>query len=383
MSTMSRTLNLCGVLSESKRIINAHSRHFLSLSVLFLLPLSFSFFIYPTLQSTLFQGDIDYTQFLLRLSSDLHYPPSKTLILYLIYAFFVVFLSLCASATITYSTFHGFYGRPVKFMSAIKSLFHSFVPLMITMVVSKTIAVLMCLIFGLYVVLVYRGLQILGFEIDYNSSYFIGFCVIVAILLGLVLIWLHVNWALASVIVVVESKWGIEPLRRSFYLLNGMRWVSLSLLLYFGCLIGLLTWGTMPAVYYDGVSGWRSWLFILQTVVGSSFVTLLMLHVVAAHAVLYMYCKALHGELAFDIAEEFAHEYVSLPFDDEKASVRRTYKKEMVVARRTRVHYVTRTQLRPLCHGRPELIAGLVIQSQQLAVKFHPATRRRLLRETL
>lgn len=45
---------------------------------------------------------------------------------------------------------------------------------------------------------------------------------------------------------------------------------------------------------------------------------LLLLHNAAANAVLYMYCKALHGELAFEIAEEFAREYVSLPFDDEK-----------------------------------------------------------------
>ncbi|KAA8532931.1 hypothetical protein F0562_032952 [Nyssa sinensis] len=248
MSMASPTLNFCGVLSESKRIINAHSRHFLALSVLFVLPLSFSFIIYPTLQHTLFQSDAKNTKALLRYtdtySSD---HPLKTLALPLIYTLFVLFLSLCAVATITYSTYHGFYGS--------------------------------------------------------------------------VLVYLQVNWALACVIVVVESKWGFEPLRRSTYLVRGMRWVSLSLLLFFGSSIGFLVWsctglaGTNPVGFTDG---WKSWAFIVQTVVSSSFVTLLMLHNAASNAVLYMYCKAMHGELAWEIAEEFAQEYVSLPFDDEK-----------------------------------------------------------------
>ncbi|KAH7859720.1 hypothetical protein Vadar_004693 [Vaccinium darrowii] len=44
-----------------------------------------------------------------------------------------------------------------------------------------------------------------------------------------VLVYLRVNWALACVVVVVESKWGFEPLQRSAYLMRGMRLVSLSL----------------------------------------------------------------------------------------------------------------------------------------------------------
>nr|GLL25521.1 cytochrome c biogenesis FN [Ipomoea trifida] len=66
----------------------------------------------------------------------------------------------------------------------------------------------------------------------------------------------------------------------------------------------------------------------------------------------------------------------------QQASVRRTYKKEMVVARSTLVllRHSAHAQARPLCYGRIELLAGLVIQSQQLAVGFRPATRRRSLR---
>ncbi|KAH0969381.1 hypothetical protein GBA52_028751 [Prunus armeniaca] len=67
----------------------------------------------------------------------------------------------------------------------------------------------------------------------------------------------------------------------------------------------------------------------------------------------------------------------------QQASVRRTYKKkEMVVARSTLVHLRHSARARnpaPLCYRRTELIAGLVIQSQQLAAGFRPATRRRSL----
>ncbi|KAI5651224.1 hypothetical protein M9H77_37229 [Catharanthus roseus] len=53
----------------------------------------------------------------------------------------------------------------------------------------------------------------------------------------------------------------------------------------------------------------------------------------------------------------------------QQASLRRTYKKEMVVARSTLVHlrHSARAQATPLCYGRVKLIPELVIQSQQLA----------------
>lgn len=41
-----------------------------------------------------------------------------------------------------------------------------------------------------------------------------------------------------------------------------------------------------------------------------------MLYYCASTTVLYMYCKAQHGELPLEIAKEFGGEYVSLPVDD-------------------------------------------------------------------
>ncbi|KAL2559230.1 hypothetical protein Fot_03969 [Forsythia ovata] len=322
-------LNLCGVLSETKSIISAHSRHFLALSVLFLLPLSFSTVIYPTLQTTFSQPNSSIlSHFHRSLYFFAHNPPQPTipkpqnphLLLPLVYTLFVFVFSLLATASVTYSTFHGFYGRPVKLVSSLKSVLYSVLPLFATLVVIDVIVGLILLGFGVFVGLVYKGVQILGFEIEYESNYVLGFAVFVMVLVVSVLIYLTVEWSLAYVVVVVESEWGFTSLKRSVYLIKGMKWVALAMMLFFGILIGLFTSASSSLVLNAGSiqGGWLSWAFVLQTVVFSGFMTILMLYGVAAHTVLYMYCKALHGELAFDIAEEFSREYISLPFDDGK-----------------------------------------------------------------
>lgn len=334
MSTHAHTLNLWGVLSQSKRIINAHSRHFLALSVFFLLPLSFSLIIYPTFQITLFHSHSNLfhphpTQlsFSFFTSPDpfdpirnLTQPDAQFLLVILVYTLFALLLSLLALATITYSTFHGFYGRPVKLFSSIKSVLYSFLPLIATFIVSRVIYAFIVLLFGLFAAIVVKCVEFLGFEVDYYSNYVIGLAILLGVALVLVFIWLQVNWSLAYVTVIVESKWGYEPLRRSAYLVKGMRWVALAVLLFFGVLIGLLVGGCSSFLVTVGAAsgGWTSFGVILQMVVSSGFATLLMLQSIAASVVLYMYCKALHGELALEIAEEFAREYVYLPFGNEK-----------------------------------------------------------------
>ena len=165
--------------------------------------------------------------------------------------------------------------------------------------------VLVCAAFGGFSVFLIDGVEILGFEIGYNSNYYLGFCIAVSVILVLVLVSLQVNWVLASAIVVVESKWGFEPLRRSAYLVKGMRSVSLSLMVLFGSVTGFFLWSysgttSLPSSYRDV---WDSLRFILLTCGQSVFVSLIMLHNVASNTVLYMYCKALHGELDLEIPE--------------------------------------------------------------------------------
>ncbi|KAJ7953864.1 Transmembrane protein [Quillaja saponaria] len=315
------SLDFLAVLSESKRIINAHSRHFLALSVIFLLPLSFSFIVYPTLQQLLTNSVTKDPQIFLRVTFQDHpFISTKTLLLNLAYFIFVLIFSLCAVGTISCSVFHGFYGRPVKLISAIKSILNSFFPLLITIVVSQIIILLIIVIFGLLLFSVIRGIEFLGFQFQYSSPYFIGFFVVLLLALLIVLVYLQVNWTLVSVIVVVESNWGLKPLRRSTSLIKGMRGVAFSLLLFFGFLAGILMCGSSISVVGSDVigDGWKSWAFVLQIVVTSTFLVLLMLYNAAANTVLYMYCKASNGELAMEIAEDFAREYASLPFDDGK-----------------------------------------------------------------
>lgn len=164
-----------------------------------------------------------------------------------------------------------------------------------------------------------KAIELLDFEIDFHSPYSITFDVIVLIV---VVIYLQVNWSLVNIVVAVESSWGIQPLSRSGNLIKGMRRIVLSLVLVVGFLTGILVWGSwMSAVGLgldDAVEKWKSWGFVLNIVSTTAFHMLIMLYNLAATTVLYMYAKAIHGELAGEIAEEFAREYVSLPFDQGK-----------------------------------------------------------------
>lgn len=100
--------------------------------------------------------------------------------------------------------------------------------------------------------------------------------------------------------------------------MKGMRKVALSLNLFFGLFTGTLLSVSSVLSIDSSSSGWRSWGFVLQIVVVSSSIAMSMLLSLASNVVLYMYCKAIHGELAMDIAEEFARDYISLPFDEGK-----------------------------------------------------------------
>ncbi|KAI9169220.1 hypothetical protein LWI28_009063 [Acer negundo] len=304
MSSTTPSLSLCTIISESKRIIKAHSRHFLALSVLFLLPLSFSLIVYPTLQQLLLNSTRNHQSLsFLALSFNNHFTSTlnnnnyKPLFLALAFTIFLSVFTLCAVGSITYSVFHGFYGRPVKLLSALKSIFTSFLPLLATTIASQIIMTGLVFVFAIFFLLVVKLVNSVGFNLfDYSSPYFKGFALLVFVALLLVLVNLQVNWNLASVVVVVESSWGFKPLKRSTSLIKGYKLVALSF-------------------YFDWLKNWG---FVLQIVFPSTLLTLLFLQYMAANTVLYMYCKAIHGELAMEIAEEFAKEYVSLPSDDGK-----------------------------------------------------------------
>ncbi|MFS7950814.1 hypothetical protein Hanom_Chr07g00587631 [Helianthus anomalus] len=294
--TQVHTLNLRGVLSVSKRIILARYWHFVSLSLLFFLPLSFYLIISPTLIN-LPNQPFTYDH----------------LIAYLVYTLIVYVLALCAIGTITYSTNHAFFGEPVSFLNSLKSLTFSFFPLAFTAVVAHVLIVVTLLTFLMFVGSVLMFMNNLGIviNIDYNSVHFMWFSAIMGAVLIAIVIYFYVEWSLAFVVVVVESRWGFAALMRSSYLVKGMRSVSLMVMLYFG-VCGVILVGMCSENFY------RSWSFgplVFITTLGSVFLMMFLLRITAANTVLYNYCKALHGELALEVAEGFVQEYMNLPID--------------------------------------------------------------------
>ncbi|KAG1368615.1 hypothetical protein COCNU_14G010830 [Cocos nucifera] len=117
----------------------------------------------------------------------------------------------------------------------------------------------------------------------------------------------------------MELSWGFGPLRRSAHLVQGMRWAVLCLYIFFVAGIGVMLWGFSLWRPGETAGNWREVLpVVARTVFGSGITAVLLLYGLVTNVVLYMYCKALHGELAGEIAEEFAWQYVCLPFDDRK-----------------------------------------------------------------
>ncbi|KAG5603502.1 hypothetical protein H5410_024994 [Solanum commersonii] len=133
-----------------------------------------------------------------------------------------------------------------------------------------------------------------------------------------ILVWLQVNWLLAYVIAVLESKFGFEALRKSENLLKRKRWIASYAMLSDVLLMGLLVVTHSGASVMVGVA--QGSLVAIFGVVAGSF---MMNHYLLENVALYMYCKDefFNGEkLPLEIGHKFtgASEYVSMPMADEK-----------------------------------------------------------------
>ncbi|KAL7132781.1 hypothetical protein ABFS83_12G096900 [Erythranthe nasuta] len=302
--------NLWRLISESSHIIGAQPRHFSALSVLFLLPISISTLIY---------------QFLLRPDSIGSGYGRSQLQIQITYLIFVAVFGLCGSASITYSTVRGFYGKRVTLTSSLKSILVSFFLLLATKLVAQIIVALVIFGFGVSMVLAYNGLLLLGLEMDYDSLYFLIFVILIAAVVVAAMIYVEVGWCLTTAVVVVESRWGFAPLKRSWHLVKGMRWVAFSMVVVFLILGGLLSkWFSIVVAKSGGGgggNGWKNWGFCLQAFVYANILTVVLLYNMIATAVLFIHCRALHGEdmAAFhksEEEEEFDGEYLPLPFSN-------------------------------------------------------------------
>lgn len=290
-----------GVASESLRVVSAHSRHFLALAVLFLLPLSLLLVSLPSLLSSLLHHHSSSSsppQSLLRSSLPHHSP----LFLCLLLAAVLLLLLLSAFSAVAGSVRSSFFGRPVKLVPALARVPRSLPRLVFTLLLLCLPLLLLSSPFAL--------------ALRVCPSPFL--LVPLSILSILVLLHFLISFSVALPVSALESASGLRPLRRSAHLVGGMRPVAISLYLFFVPGIVLVLW-LCSLGEVGGFANWREAApVIARTVFGLALTVLLLLYWMVSGVVMYLYCKAVHGELAAEIAEEFAWEYVCLPFDLEK-----------------------------------------------------------------
>ncbi|XP_062203205.1 uncharacterized protein LOC133905445 [Phragmites australis] len=284
---------LAGAASATRRLVAAHSRHFLALSSLLLLPLALLLLSLPS-------------PLLLAASSSPHAAPSVSLRSLLdprpiplpaplpLLALAAALLYLAAFAAAAASAHAGFFGRPVRLLASLLSVPASLLRLLLTALPASPLLLLPLLPLPAQLG---TGLAVLG------------------------VLLLAPFWSLAGAAAVVESTAGLSPLRRSCRLLSGAPLAALSAFLVFAAGIGVTLWGFggVAAETYDAAAGWAGMApVVVKAVVGTALLAVMMLYGMVANVMLYMHCRALHGDLAGEIYNEFADMYVFLPFDEGK-----------------------------------------------------------------
>ncbi|WMV27924.1 hypothetical protein MTR67_021309 [Solanum verrucosum] len=268
---------------------------------MFLWPIIFSLIVYPSFYLAFFHPDYNFVTSTRQPQFSIS---SFEIIVTMVCTLFFALFFLCSIATITYSTVQAYNDRPMNLISSIKSIRNSFFPLLSTFIVSHTIFISVSIIFALALVVLLQIIKKLGLielQNDSNHFWFLFILVIIPVLL-----WLQVNWSLAYAIAAVESKWGFETLRRSAYLVKGMRWVAFWTHLFYGLALGAMVIGSNVVFVLLGVG--KDDPQVMQcTVLG----TLGMNQFLVLNVVLYMYCKDLEDE-------KLSFEDVSVPLDKEE-----------------------------------------------------------------
>ncbi|KAE8777393.1 hypothetical protein D1007_49824 [Hordeum vulgare] len=273
---------IAGAAGATLRLVSAHSRHFLALSCLLLLPLSLLLLSLPTP----FPGASP--------SVSLRSPHDSWSNPILLLPLVAALLYLAAFAAAAASAHAGFFGRPVKLLASLLSVPASVPRLLLTALPASPLLLipLLPLPAGLGTAIALLGVSLLA-----------------------------PFWSLAGAAAIVESTAGPSPLRQSCRLLSGARLAALSMFLVFAAGIGLVLWGFsgMAMETYDAATGWAGMApVVMKAMVGTAVLAAMMLYGMVINVVLYMHCRALHGELTGEIYNEFASSYVYLPFDEGK-----------------------------------------------------------------
>ncbi|KZV32339.1 hypothetical protein F511_22596 [Dorcoceras hygrometricum] len=311
-------INLSLVFSDARRVINANRRHFMTLSLLFVLPQSaivYSSFSKPISFTSTYSRS--FSSSFKPLLPESETPPAHkstdSISTLVISSLFLIIFSLSSIASVTSSILNGFFGETVNLASSLKCIMVSFFPLTATHIVSMMIlGLIVFTVAGLAGIIYATGGILFGAGIDFRGVYLLGFIILLVVLLTGVFIYLQLKWYLADVIVVVESKWGFAPLTRSCYLIQGTKTVAFSISVLFAVLpaiMSLLFSSSMPTPVIGGSV--ISWKISLPCV---AIATMLRVYSIAATAVLFIYCKGLRGELAAETADEVALRLI--PYND-------------------------------------------------------------------
>ncbi|KAL8518627.1 hypothetical protein ACS0TY_009831 [Phlomoides rotata] len=196
----SKKPSLLKLLCETSRIITTHPLHFLSLSALFLFPISFLNTLYPLINFHPTSLHSNYNQFLPTSDSVKTELPSAAkphLQIQLLYTLLVVLFNICAISSITRSTINALQDHPVQFVASLKSVPISFFPVLGTKLVSMIILGLVFFAFGLCTMLPYIVLTLLGFNMNYPSIYFFVFVFLTIALAAAVAFYIGLQSAVA------------------------------------------------------------------------------------------------------------------------------------------------------------------------------------------
>ncbi|KAL8533737.1 hypothetical protein ACS0TY_009944 [Phlomoides rotata] len=314
----SKKPSLPKLLCEISRIITTHPLHFLSLSALFLFPISFLTTFYPPINfyPTSLPIPSIYNQFLPTPDSEkaeLPPAPKPHIQILLLYILLLVLFNTCAISSITRTTINALQDHPVQFVGSLKSVPISFFPILGTNLVSTIINELIVFASSFCTILPYIVLTLLGFNMNYPSIYSTVFLFLTVALTAAVEFYIVLQWCLMYPIVVMESMWGFAPLRRSSYLVNGMRRIVflMMMLLRIPSLIVSIWYTNLMANVNQGRTGW----VLVHMLLYAGFITMLSLYNIVADTVLFAYCKELHGETVPRIEEKSGGEYVKVPLD--------------------------------------------------------------------
>ncbi|XP_042051302.1 uncharacterized protein LOC121796543 [Salvia splendens] len=288
-------LSLCRVFSDTSRIISSNSLHFAALSLLFILPLSLFNIIHALIQ-----------------------PPSTSpftphqIIPKLLYTLALLIFNIISVSSVTHSIFHAFHRNPIKISSSLKSILSSFLPLLATKLAYFVIIVAISIAFGFCIGVVYFGMNILlGLEIGPTTKPFI--MAVAMILFVSLYFYLWVEWCLMDAVVVVESKYGFAPLKRSSTLLKGMRRVAFVIIALPEFMQGIILWRFLDLAGGARTSdGGCSGGVAIQMAGCAVLFTVVTLFGLAANMVLFIHCKAVNGE---SDEVKMRQIYVQLPRD--------------------------------------------------------------------